>query len=102
MSSPLSAASSPRKLQSHAYPEQCVGPRRTLSPIAAPPYIPPASMGLLMRHFSVISLILFVFSGSALAGSPADPFTVTGIHVEATGPSSVQAQSTAINSGKQR
>lgn len=59
-------------------------------------------MGLMMRHFSVISLILFVFSGSALAGAPADPFTVTGIHVEGTGPSSVQAQSIAINSGKQR
>lgn len=59
-------------------------------------------MGSFMRHLSAICLILLAFSGIALAGPAADPYTVTGIHVQATAPSSVQAQSIAINSGKQR
>jgi hypothetical protein len=55
-----------------------------------------------MRGISFISLILLVFSAPALAGQPADPFTVTGISVQATAPSSIEAQNIAINSGKQR
>lgn len=55
-----------------------------------------------MRGISFISLILFVFSAPAFAGPPADPFTVTGIQVQATAQSSIEAQNIAINSGKQR
>jgi hypothetical protein len=59
-------------------------------------------MGPIMHRFSIISLILIALSAQALAGPPADPFTVTGIPVQATAQSSVEAQSIAINSGKQR
>jgi hypothetical protein len=59
-------------------------------------------MGSLMRRYHVIALILLTFTAPALAGAPADPFTVRGIPVQATAPSSVEAQSIAINSGKQR
>lgn len=55
-----------------------------------------------MLRFSIITLISLVFSAPAFAGAPADPFTVTGIAVQATAPSSVEAQTIAINSGKQR
>ncbi|HEX3672765.1 MAG TPA: DUF2066 domain-containing protein [Rhizomicrobium sp.] len=38
----------------------------------------------------------------ALAGGPSDPFTVSGIQVNASAASSVEAQDIAINSGRQR
>jgi hypothetical protein len=46
-------------------------------------------------------LVLLPFS-AAEAGPPADPFTVTGIRVDATAASAVEAQTIAINSGKAR
>jgi hypothetical protein len=55
-----------------------------------------------MRRYPFIALLLFVFSTSTFAGAPADPFTVTGIAVQATAASSVEAQNIAINSGKQK
>jgi hypothetical protein len=55
-----------------------------------------------MRRLSISLIFLAVFLSPALAGVPADPFTVTGIPVQATAPSSVEAQNIAINSGKQR
>ena len=55
-----------------------------------------------MFRFSLITLISLILSTVAFAGPPADPFTVTGIQVEASAQSSVEAQSIAINSGKQK
>jgi hypothetical protein len=49
----------------------------------------------------VLSLVLIPACG-ALAGAPADPFTVTGIQVDASAASAIEAQTIAIDSGRQR
>lgn len=51
-----------------------------------------------------IALVLLAFLpfSAAEAGPPADPFTVTGIRVDATAASAIEAQTIAINSGKAR
>jgi hypothetical protein len=59
-------------------------------------------MGSLMRRHHIIALILLAFSSQAFAGQPADPYVVTGIPVQATAPSWVEAQTIAINSGRQK
>jgi hypothetical protein len=55
-----------------------------------------------MRRLTVSLVLVLLGLTPVLAGQPADPFTVTGIPVQATAPSSIEAQSIAINSGKQR
>ncbi|SRR5665213_605837 len=52
-------------------------------------------------YFALAFLALMPVSG-AFAGAPADPFTVTGIPVDASAASAVEAQTIAINSGKAR
>jgi hypothetical protein len=54
-----------------------------------------------MRN-TVIFLVLVLFAGTAQAAPPSDPFTVSGIPVEASAASSVEAQNIAIDSGRQR
>lgn len=56
-----------------------------------------------MRQFFLIAaLALLVFAPGPAAAAPQDPFTVTGIPVDATAASAVEAQTIAINSGKAR
>ncbi|HXL99841.1 MAG TPA: DUF2066 domain-containing protein [Rhizomicrobium sp.] len=55
-----------------------------------------------MRRILVIPLFLLVFLSPAAAAPPADPFTVTGIQVDASAASATEAQNIAINSGFQR
>jgi hypothetical protein len=50
----------------------------------------------------VLALLALLPVSMAQAGPPADPFTVTGIRVDATAASAVEAQNIAINSGKAR
>jgi hypothetical protein len=49
-----------------------------------------------------LTLLALVPVSPVLAGPPADPFTVTGIRVDATASSATEAQTIAINSGKAR
>src|ERR1700689_768778 len=49
-----------------------------------------------------ILLAFLALTVVAMAGPPSDPFTVTGIPVDASAASSVEAQNIAINSGRQR
>ncbi|HTQ14108.1 MAG TPA: DUF2066 domain-containing protein [Rhizomicrobium sp.] len=51
---------------------------------------------------SVLLVLLLLSAGSAAAAPPQDPFTVSGIPVEASAASSAEAQTIAINSGRQR
>lgn len=55
-----------------------------------------------MRRLSLILLASLAFLSPAAAAPPADPFTVTGIQVDASAASAVEAQNIAINSGRQR
>jgi hypothetical protein len=50
----------------------------------------------------VLGLLALVPFSAVQAGPPADPFTITGIRVDATAASAVEAQTIAINSGKAR
>jgi hypothetical protein len=54
-----------------------------------------------MRRAVLFLVVAFLGLTPALAG-PSDPFTVTGIQVDASAASSVEAQNIAINSGRQR
>jgi len=54
-------------------------------------------------HRRVLFFILaFLAAIPAAAAAPADPFTVSGIQVDASAASSIEAQNIAINSGRQR
>ncbi len=55
-----------------------------------------------MRRAVLLFALAFLGLSPALAGPPSDPFTVTGIQVDASAASSVEAQNIAINSGRQR
>lgn len=50
----------------------------------------------------LLALLALLPVSVAMAGPSADPFTVTGIRVDATAASAVEAQNIAINSGKAR
>ena len=52
--------------------------------------------------FLALTLLGLLPLAPAQAGAPADPYTVTGIPVDATAASATEAQSIAINSGKAR
>jgi hypothetical protein len=55
-----------------------------------------------MRRASLITLFLLIFLSPIAAAPPADPFTVTGIQVDASAASAGEAQNIAIDSGRQR
>jgi len=55
-----------------------------------------------MRNAVLFAALAFLAVTPALAGPPADPFTVTGIQVDASAASAVEAQNIAIDSGRQR
>jgi hypothetical protein len=55
-----------------------------------------------MRRAVLFFALAFLGLTPALAGAPSDPFTVSGIQVDATAASSAEAQNIAINSGRQR
>src|ERR1700684_2160940 len=55
-----------------------------------------------MRRAVIFLALAFLAATPAFAGAPADPFTVTGIQVDASASSAVEAQNIAIDSGRQR
>jgi hypothetical protein len=55
-----------------------------------------------MRRRVLFFALAFLALTPALAAPPSDPFTVSGIPVDASAASSVEAQNIAINSGRQR
>jgi hypothetical protein len=54
------------------------------------------------RILTLALALLALLPISGALADPPDPFTVTGIHVDATAPSATEAQNIAINSGKAR
>ena len=56
-----------------------------------------------MRLLTVLAFFVFAICASASVAAPAgDPFTVSGIAVDASAASATEAQTIAINSGRQR
>jgi hypothetical protein len=84
------------------FPERAVTRFIVLPKGSCDPYSP-ATYRVTMRQFLVLCLVL---SGFVLAvpqaGAADDPFTVSGIKVDATAPSTVEAQTKAIESGRDR